>query len=75
MEANYPKKNPWGMFHRSYIQNLKVLQRLEVGQSHDQRRGEKIEVKCKKKNCRWGGGSNFPKNTPGECSIEAAYKI
>ena len=49
---------------------MKFLPWVEVGKNHDQIAGDKVF-----KNGLLGRGGNYPRNTPGECPIEATYEI
>ena len=62
--VQFSGKHPCRTFYRRVIRSLKVLRRLEVGQSHDQRKGGEMEVKCKK-NGSLGGGRIFRKTPLG----------
>ena len=63
--------NPRTLIHRCHVKSLKSLRSLEVNEKHHQNSGGK-EGKFSISRV---VGSNFPKNTPGECSIEDTYQI
>jgi len=63
--------NPRILIHRCHVKSLKSLRSLEVNEKHHQNSGGK-EGKFSISRV---VGSNFPKNTPGECSIEDTYQI
>ena len=73
--VQFSGKHPCRTFYRRVIRSLKVLRRLEVGQSHDQRKGGKMRVKCKKKLVVGGEGQIFRKTPLGNVSQKLHTKF